>query len=686
LNLNIGEILIQLDAPSKALQYYRTARNLDSIKNISSTNILISSNQGMAWCYVQLGKMDSAMDCLTVCLELIKLTGTDMKNESSRILLTMGDIMAMKEEWEKSMKFYSLAEVFLIPDTSKPNIDKLSISNHDLDLYKVYEHRGRTYLQAARHSGYETATLACSFSDFLNALKICDHISKDFGQGPSRMKFHESIKPILAGAMESGCLLNEKKGNPGLDDLFYLADASKNRMLLDDMEECRSMKLSGVPDSTMEKIRHLKDQIVYYSRKYLKENPSPGTWQFSAMNEFQNKVINSKLELDSLREMIDRSYPDYSLKTKAEEKIHPARIIKSLDNDEALLEYVYADSIIYVFLIRADGSSMKRVVLPGSFTETLKESLHLSKSAGILKFSSLSRTLYQYLIAPVANRLNDIRRLIIIPDEELSLFPFETLISGDLQEPSDANPSSWHYLIRDFEITYHFSVEAWFKDTVMANLPSTSFRFAGFAPVFRKTPAKPGSLNLLPFTLKEVKGIAGLFGQRSMHQIVFLDTLATERNFRLHAPGNTHIHIATHSLISEKDPKNSALVFSKGNQYGGREDKDDGLLHLDEISNLRLGSSLVVLSACATGNGKVTRTEGVLALSRGFYLAGASNVVYSLWSIPDRLTSDFMMDFYRSYFTLNSYSAALREVKLKMISHPETSFPFMWAGIVLLGK
>ena len=94
----------------------------------------------------------------------------------------------------------------------------------------------------------------------------------------------------------------------------------------------------------------------------------------------------------------------------------------------------------------------------------------------------------------------------------------------------------------------------------------------------------------------------------------------------------------------------------------------------------------MVLSACATGKGKVTHTEGVLTLTRGFSLAGVSNVVYSLWSIPDHLSGEFMLNFYRSYFYLKSYSAALREVKLKMISRPETSLPYMWAGIVLLGR
>jgi CHAT domain-containing protein len=130
----------------------------------------------------------------------------------------------------------------------------------------------------------------------------------------------------------------------------------------------------------------------------------------------------------------------------------------------------------------------------------------------------------------------------------------------------------------------------------------------------------------------------------------------------------------------------SALVFSATDHVEGPQGMNDGLLHLDEIGNLRLRASLVVLSACATGKGKVTHTEGVLAFSRGFFLAGASNVVYSLWNIPDHITSNLMINFYTDYFSGKTYSASLREVKLQMISNPETALPYMWAGFVLLGK
>jgi len=689
LNMNIGEILIKLDAPANALNRYKSACELAPRNTISSTQLRISSNEGMAECYSRIGQMDSAMACLEKCLGLIKSTRTTARYEDSRIFLFMGDLQARQGKWERSIHYYDQAMAALFPDSVNFNSGEATISTHEpelLDLYKIYEHRGRSRLQSAIHSGYDSVSLTLSFSDFLQALKICNHISKDFGQGASRMTFHESTKSVLGGAIESGFFLKEKNGNPDFENLFTLADASKNRMMLEDMEENRFMKLEGVPDSILKIFRGLKDEIVFYSRKYIKEDPAPGNYPPPGLYDLQNKVTDLKLKLDSLRKKVDKYYMDHFLKTQQERKIHLSLIMKNLRKDEAMLEYLCSDSVIYLFLIRHDGFSMKRVILPHSFNNSIGECLHQLKGAGMINFSSLSHTLYKYLIAPVESGLSDILRLIIIPDEELNHFPFEALICEDPTIASGIHPSSWHYLLRDFEIIYHFSAEAWFKDTVNTGLPTTSFRFAGFVPVFRNTPDNPVFLNPLPFALREVTGIAGLFAQIPEQQPVFSDTSATERNFRLYAPGNTHIHIATHSLISEKDPMNSALVFSKSNSSGDMLDKNDGLLHLDEISNLQLDASLVVLSACATGEGKVTHTEGVLALTRGFYLAGASNVVYSLWSIPDHLTSDFMLGFYRNYFTGKTYSEALREVKLKMISRPETSLPYMWAGIVILGK
>ena len=85
--------------------------------------------------------------------------------------------------------------------------------------------------------------------------------------------------------------------------------------------------------------------------------------------------------------------------------------------------------------------------------------------------------------------------------------------------------------------------------------------------------------------------------------------------------------------------------------------------------------------------GKIVNGEGVIGLSRAFVLAGASNVMASLWQVSDQSTALLMSYFYEYLLNENlELNHALQKAKLKLINQPEFAAPFYWSPFVLVGN
>jgi CHAT domain-containing protein len=93
----------------------------------------------------------------------------------------------------------------------------------------------------------------------------------------------------------------------------------------------------------------------------------------------------------------------------------------------------------------------------------------------------------------------------------------------------------------------------------------------------------------------------------------------------------------------------------------------------------------VVLSACNTGSGKVTRAEGVASLGTAFLAAGASSVAVSLWQVSDNSTAIFMQEFYRNLLKGMPKAASLAAARAALVAQGYDN-PFFWAPFVLTGE
>ena len=99
-----------------------------------------------------------------------------------------------------------------------------------------------------------------------------------------------------------------------------------------------------------------------------------------------------------------------------------------------------------------------------------------------------------------------------------------------------------------------------------------------------------------------------------------------------------------------------------------------------------LASALVILSACDTGRGQLSSGEGIIGLSRSFFIAGARSVIVSQWAVSDISTAQLMKDLYQQLVDGSAKPAALREAKLRMIhGGSETRHPYYWAPFIVIG-
>ncbi|MCP4654286.1 MAG: CHAT domain-containing protein, partial [bacterium] len=127
----------------------------------------------------------------------------------------------------------------------------------------------------------------------------------------------------------------------------------------------------------------------------------------------------------------------------------------------------------------------------------------------------------------------------------------------------------------------------------------------------------------------------------------------------------------------------SGVVLSLFDEHGRRR---DGHLRLHEIYALQLPADLVVLSACRTALGRRVRGEGLVGLTHGFFYAGASRLLVSLWNVHDEATAELMTAFYRGLLMEGlSPPSALRAAQVRMRGQERWRAAYYWAGFVLEG-
>jgi len=286
------------------------------------------------------------------------------------------------------------------------------------------------------------------------------------------------------------------------------------------------------------------------------------------------------------------------------------------------------------------------------------------------------RQLHQYLIEPIANLLpNDTNApVIFIPQGELFLVPFPALQDATGKFLIEEHTILTAPSIQTLELT---SQQQQSVGTINESpLQSQDVLVVGnptMPTIPLQEPLKP--LEPLPGSEAEAVAIASLFNTQPI-----IGDRATKVYIEKLMPQARFIHLATHGLLDDIKqlgvPGAIALAPSE---------EDNGFLTAGEILEMKLNAELVVLSACSSGQGKITG-DGVIGLSRSLFATGVPSIIVSLWSVGDKSTQFLMTEFYHNLQQGMNKAKALRQAILTIMKKKRFSRPKSWAGFTLIGE
>jgi tetratricopeptide (TPR) repeat protein len=439
--------------------------------------------------------------------------------------------------------------------------------------------------------------------------------------------------------------------------------------------------------------------------------------------ELKRRGIN----LDSLENKAKNLEKSLSAKSKAFDEAFSSKVIswkdiqKRLSDKEVWLEFLRVQGenkeVLYVvFAVKKDSKNPEVLTLNnGKILE--QEELYFYKNSA--KFRKEDKESYKNFWKPLETLIGNAQKIYYSPDGVYSQINPLALWDTEKNE----------YLWDRADIIFLTSAKDLLEKSTATKLQGKALLLGNpFYQIDNNLKINADAINLdeqssywiqnpvftsLPATDKEISNIESILQKLNGLQVKkLLRAEATETNLKKEMGQYNLLHLATHGFFipSDFEERSNAIISTEiaedsqesndpllrsGLILAGvtdyfvnakrSPDQEDGILTAYEIMNLPLDNvNLVVLSACETGLGKVQAGEGVYGLQRAFRIAGAKNLIMSLWKVDDTATQELMQSFYSELLKNPNQVQAFRNAQKQI--REKYKHPYYWAGFVMLGE
>jgi len=599
---------------------------------------------------VYLGYLNDLPNALTRFQKALTYTNNDRSQDLKDAAETL-DIYASIATIYVRMARYDLAHHYygMAFDQIKPGVNETTLLNSSMDeikrIKKIHYLTGLIIDKGdAYRKQFEDTREPSRLSEAIRIYKIADQflnkIKSEQTDIQSKLFWRSDSRRLYENAIDA-CFL----GN-NVSDAFYFFEKSRAVLLQDQLNEQRWSGQDNILKQTQ-----LEKMILQLER----DVNSPATTS-SDKSDLEDQLFKNRQELAQLQEVIKKNDPLYyqSFVDKSPISIQDVQQ-KILKDHQALVELFAGDSAVYVLAITGQRSYLQKFNKI-EFDRLSDGCRNLIANAELLnknfnEFKILSQQLYRLMFKQIDLPTG---RIIISPDGPY--FPFESLVVSSV-------PLT--YFLDDHAVSYTYSAR-YLLNSFSADHASTSYTFIGIAPVQYNNglPALAGSDQSLKKLVTNFSNTTNL-----------IRTDASKKNFLRDYYKYKIIQLYTHAKAG--GTAEPVIYFS-----------DSALLLSDLFYEHKPSTSLIVLSACETAEGKLYNGEGVFSFNRQFAALGIPSSIANLWQVDNTSSYKITELFYKYLAKGLPLDVALQKAKkeFRSVSSKEKGLPYYWAASILVGQ
>ena len=604
----------------------------------------------------------------------------------------IGDDYIEKADFKSALNYYQKSIISIVKNFndsdiySNPIVDASLLDIRLLDNLKSKSKALELFANEEKDqvSKIKTTTIALETIDL--ALKLIDRIRNNYMSEESRIYLAENEKETYLFATHIACsLYSLTHNNETGKQMYEVAQKSKAAVLRNEISGNELLYSAGFPDSLRDKVNGLTGNIAAYNNLILDESRKikPDS---DKLVLWKDALFDMNREKEKVNSNMERVFPQYHDLIRKTEPVSLQIIQKKLGRNETIIDYLLSKQYtngkrrLYVFIITRNSLEFSEQGLDSMFVrnaEIIRKTANPMMSSESQKndfdnYTAAQYYMYQNLLKPIEDKLIG-KKLIIIPDEEISWLPFDAFLRT-LPVSGQNDYEGLSFLLRDYTFSYNYSSSLIFSRNLWRVRSPLVY---AFSPDYGDSVGMGNSLSSLKGAGAEISSVYKLFGGKEFKgkdasKAAFLSALNEPAIF----------HLAMHSMSDSSNSKFSYLMFDAGNKSSAK-----GKLYNYEISLTRIKSPMVVLSACNSGSGTLYSGEGLMSLARGFILAGASSVIKTSWEINDQTSNTIMSRFYYHLSKGSEKDEAMQLAKLEYLksSPPAYTNPYYWAAYEVLG-